>query len=83
MVKKIELTQDQWSEWKESPVTEIFLKYLKDSAKEEAELITSTVVEGGILTESEQVRSSSICVTLNRIAEIDLDEVIDFYTIEE
>ena len=75
----IETNKAIWTEWLEDPTTEIFLKYLVDSSKEEAELISSAILNGSILTEIEQIRVSSECVTLNRIAEIDLQEIIDYY----
>lgn len=73
------IDQNQWNDWQENSITEVFIKYLKDSAKEEAELISDSIINGGILTEMEQTRVSSECVTLNRIAGIDLQEIIDYY----
>ena len=70
---------DQFNEWLESPITEIFLKYLKDSAKEEAELITERIINGGQVSQEEQIRISTTCITLESISEITLEEIEEFY----
>lgn len=73
------MTQDQWKEWKESPATEYFLKYLKDSVKEESSIVAETIASGGTLDVEEQIRIATICETLNRIADIELEEIEEFY----
>jgi len=74
-----ELTQEQFSEWLDDPVTEIFLKYLKDSINEEAELVAERIKGGGTMSDIEQTRIGTTCVTLEQIAEIELSEIIEFY----
>ncbi len=71
--------KELWEEWKESPMTEMFLKYLIDSAKEESDLLADSILNGSIISDVEQTRVSTVCVTLQRIAEIDIDEIEDFY----
>ena len=72
-----------FQEWAESPVTEYIRKYLKDSIKEESELMADSIISGGIVSENEQIRVSTLCETLDQIAEISLDEIEDFYTTED
>jgi len=68
-----------WEEWMEHPATEMLLKYLLDSAKEESDLVAESILNGSIISELDQCRVSTTCVTLQRIAEIDLAEIEDFY----
>ncbi len=71
--------KDQFTEWLEHPVTEVFLRYLKDSAKEEADLITDLIMNGGNVNEQDQIRVSTTCLLLNQISEIEIDEINEFY----
>lgn len=71
-----------WDEWLESPTTKYFLKYLVDSANEEAEMLKDTIIAGGIIGDIEQKHISTICATLISISEIDYPEVREFYTRE-
>lgn len=68
-----------FEEWLEDPTTEYFMKYLKDSIKEESELVTETIANNGVLSENEQIRIGMTCVTLDRISEIDFEEIDNFY----
>jgi len=77
------MNQEAWNEWLESPVTEYFLKYLRDSAKEESELLAEMIIQGGIIGEMEQKRISATCATLISIADIELEEIDDFNTRED
>lgn len=77
------LIPEQFDEWLEDPVTEIFLKYLKDSIKEESETVADIIASGGTLDEKEQIRKGTICVTLESISEITLEEILEFYKEEE
>ena len=71
--------KEAFKEWSESPVTEMFLKYLVDSAKEESQIIADSILSGSVVSESEQIRVASECITLMRISEITLEEIEDFY----
>lgn len=77
------IQKESWTEWLENPVTEQFLKYLKDSVEEEVGLLKDSIKGGSILSESEQVRVSTTIQTLERISEIGLEEILDFYKPEE
>ena len=77
------INPEQFSEWLEDPATLIVLKYLKDSATSEVELLTEGIKGGAILSEGEQIRVSTIIATLERISEIELEEIEEFYKIEE
>lgn len=57
----------------------MFLKYLKDSIKEESEIIADIIISGGIIEEREQIRTIAVCATLERIADITLEEIEEFY----
>jgi len=59
--------------------TEIFIKYLIDSAKEESELLADRIVNGGIVEVDEQIRISTECLTLMRISDISIEEIDEFY----
>lgn len=77
------MNQEAWDEWMESPITKKFLKYLVDSANEEAELLKGMIISGGIVGDLEQKRISTICATLISISEIDCSEIDQFYIREE
>ena len=73
------IDQEEFQEWRKSAMTEQFMKYLEDSIKEEAEILVETISNGGVVEEKEQIRVSSMCLTMRRIIEIDSDEIEDFY----
>jgi len=75
----VKISQNQFDEWLESPVTEIFRKYLKDSAKEEVDLVTNLIMGGGVVSDHEQIRVSTTSLILNQISEIDIEEINEFY----
>ena len=75
-------SKDQFQEWKEDRVTLWVNQYLKDSITEEAEILSETIANGGILSELEQVSTSALISTLRRISEIGFEEIEDFYTEE-
>lgn len=75
--------EEDFKEWLENPVTEYFRKYLKDSAREEAELLAEDILQGVVIENSAQIKISTICSTLNRISEIDYEEIDTFYKKEE
>lgn len=60
-------------------MTEILKKYLNDSVNEEAELLKDSIIGGATLTEAEQVKITTLIATLARIADIDFEEIVDFY----
>jgi len=72
--------KELFEEWLENPATEVFMKYLIDCATEESELLADSILNGSIISELEQVRVSTICVTLQRIAEIDYNEIEELYS---
>ena len=77
------ITEEMFQDWLESPVTEYLHKYLKDSIKEESELVADAIVSGGIISENEQIRTGTLCETLERIKDISLDEIQEFYHKDE
>lgn len=76
------MNEEAFKEWLENPATEYFFKYLKDSIKEESELVAEAIANGGLISEEDQIRIATTCVTLQRISEIDLEEILEFYTEE-
>ena len=42
-------------------------------------MLAETIVSGGIVTESEQIRVGTLCETLERIKDISAEEIEDFY----
>lgn len=72
-----------FEEWVESPVTEYVRKYLKDSIKEESELVTSAIVNGAVIPEIEQTHTGAVCTTLTSVIDISLEEIQEFYQQEE
>jgi len=79
----IRITKERWEEWKESEEWLFFQRYLLDSAREEVEMLTDTISEGGIIEEKDQIRIASTNLTLKRIASIDLDEIEEYYEKEK
>lgn len=77
------MNEEAFAEWSENPVTEYFLKYLDDSIKYEAELLTDLIKGGGIVERDEQVRISTICATLTDIRDIEYAEIETFYDEKE
>lgn len=77
------INQEQFEDWLESPVTQQVRKYLLDSALQEKDLVVDAITDGAIIDEKEQGRISTMIYTLNRIAELDFEEIEDFYTVED
>lgn len=73
------MDKDDFKEWKEDPVTEKFLQYLLDSAKEEAEFVTNAVLSGEIIPVEDQIRMATMSLMFNQIAVIDFEEMESFY----
>jgi len=70
---------EQMEEWLENPVTEYFRSYLKDSAKEAAEIVSDDILNGEIVPELEQAKAASMCMTLTRMSEVTFEEIENFY----
>lgn len=77
------IQKEQFEDWLENPTTEIFLKYLKDSADGEVNILKDGIIGGSILSDTEQMRVATIHQTLMDISEIDAGEINDFYEEEE
>ena len=71
--------KEMFKEWLDNPISELFFKYLKDSAKDDARLVGETIYSGGMIEKEEQIRISTTCATLIRISDIDYDEIESFY----
>lgn len=73
------MKKEIFSDWLENPVTLYFLKYLVDSANEAAKLTADDIINGVIVSEPDQIKTATMCLTLKNIAVIDLDEIKSFY----
>lgn len=81
--EKMQVSPEQFEDWLENPVTEVFMKYLKDSVKDESESVADLISGGGYISEMEQAKIGSVCVTLTSISEIELEEILEFYKRED
>lgn len=77
------MTEALLKEWLENPVSEYFFKYLEDSIKEESEIVKETIMNGGIISEQEQIQKATICATLQRMIDITFEEIDEFYKTED
>ena len=73
------IPKEEFNEWLDSYITLYFMDYLMDSIKDESTQLAEGIASGGIFTEAEQVGIAATCATLQRIAEINYDEIEDFY----
>ncbi len=73
------MDKDSFSQWLDDPVTEFFFKYLKDSAKLESTFIADSIVSGEVIPLDDQIRVSTLSITLIQISEIGLEEIESFY----
>jgi len=73
------MDKDEFADWLEHPGTEYFIKYLKDSAQEESKMVADMILGGAIVPLDDQIRISTLSMTLIQISEISLDEIEDFY----
>lgn len=73
------MNKELFKEGLESPAVEYLFKYLKDSAIEESEILSETIINGGYIPKEEQIQKSTICATLNSIADIEFEEIESFY----
>lgn len=69
----------EFDEWLEDPATKYFLRYLKDSAKEESNILADMILGGNIVPLDDQIRISTLAVTLTQISDVSFDEVDGFY----
>ncbi len=74
------MDKSDFTDWKENPVTCYFLKYLKDSAQEEASMLADLIVGGDVVSEIEQAKVATLSMTLIHISEIEYEEITEFYT---
>jgi hypothetical protein len=68
-----------FKDWLDDPVTQYFIKYLKDSAKFESTILADMIVGGDIVPLDDQLRISTLAITLNQISEITFEEIDSFY----
>lgn len=73
------MRKEDFDEWREGEITQQVMKYWKDSAEDEAEYLKQQLLGGGLLTEAEQIKISTIYATLERIAEIEFEDIELFY----
>jgi len=71
--------QIDFKDWLDDPVTQEFIKYLKDSAKFESTILAEMIVGGDIVPLDDQLRISTLAITLNQISEITFEEIDSFY----
>ncbi len=69
----------EFDEWLEDPTTKYFIKYLKDSAKEESKIVADMILGGDIVPIDDQLRISTLAMTLIQIAEVSFEEIDGFY----
>ncbi len=69
----------EFDEWLEDPTTKYFIKYLKDSAKEESKIVADMILGGDIVPIDDQLRISTLAITLIQIAEVSFEEIDGFY----
>ena len=73
------MEQIDFKDWLDDPVTQEFIKYLKDSAKFESTILAEMIVGGDIVPLDDQLRISTLAITLNQISEITFEEIDSFY----
>jgi len=73
------MDKDSFKLWQDDPVTEYFIKYLKDSAKAEAKFVADAIMAGETVPLDDQIRISTMSMMFSRIAEIDREEIEGFY----
>ena len=69
----------EFDEWLEDPTTKYFIKYLKDSAKEESKIVADMIMGGDIVPLDDQLRISTLAITLIQIADVSFEEINGFY----
>jgi len=69
----------EFDEWLEDPTTKYFIRYLKDSAKEESKIVADMILGGDIVPLDDQLRISTLAITLIQIAEVSFEEIEGFY----
>ncbi len=69
----------EFDEWLEDPTTKYFIKYLKDSAKEESKIVADMILGGDVVPIDDQLRISTLAMTLIQIAEVSFEEIDGFY----
>jgi hypothetical protein len=73
------MDKDSFTQWLEDPVTRYFIKYLKDSAKAETTFIAEAIMSGEVIPLDDQIRVSTLNMTLVQISEIGFSEIQEFY----
>jgi len=71
--------QIDFKDWLDDPTTQYFIKYLKDSAKFEATILADMIMGGDIAPLDDQIRISTLAITLIQISEVSFDEIESFY----
>jgi len=73
------MKKEDFDEWLENPITEEVFQYWRDSAIGEAEHLRDQLIDGVLLTYIEQAKIATVHATLERITEIDFEDVDTFY----
>ena len=75
----MQLTEEAFNQWKESPITEYVLKYFMDDVKDKSESMAEIISYGGTLDHDEQLVNATICATLREVAGISHETIEEFY----
>lgn len=82
---RLDLTQQEWAEWKLHPVTKVYLRYLKDNREHFKEIWAAGNLTSPSLEASAQknIEAISKCQVLQDLAELDYESIEAFYKTEE
>ena len=82
---RLDLTQQEWEEWRLHPVTKAYLKYLRDNRDRLKDLWADGVFTNASIEASAQKNVEAIakCQTLTDLAELDYEAIASFYQTEE
>lgn len=79
----LKIDPEDWKEWKDSRVTQAVLKYLSDFVSQVGEAHKERFLQGHVIPEIEQIRESAKCIAYMDVADIELDQVLNFYKEED
>lgn len=70
---------DDFLEWRNSPTTKEFMKFLQDSRQSIAELYAATVLAGDVVEEERAKKFAAMCAAYQEVIEVGHDDIIYFY----
>lgn len=77
------MNKEEWANWRASPTTVKFFKFLSDYREAIAKELALAVSVGTVPTQEDVLRTAKRCDAISEIEELVAEDIIDFYEPEK